>query len=51
VILLDVMPGLDGWRVAEELLDDARTSAIPIVFLLRAGARVRAASTWAVSTT
>jgi two-component system phosphate regulon response regulator PhoB len=34
VILLDVMmPGLDGWRVAEELLDDDRTSAIPIVFL------------------
>jgi DNA-binding response OmpR family regulator len=34
VILLDVMmPGLDGWRVAEELLDDERTSAIPIVFL------------------
>ncbi len=34
VILLDVMmPGLDGWRVAEELLDDPRTSSIPIVFL------------------
>jgi two-component system response regulator ResD len=34
VILLDVMmPGLDGWRVAEELLDDERTDAIPIVFL------------------
>src|SRR5215467_14328989 len=34
VILLDVMmPGLDGWRVAEELLEDDRTSAIPIVFL------------------
>ncbi len=34
VILLDVMmPGLDGWRVAEELLEDERTSAIPIVFL------------------
>jgi DNA-binding response OmpR family regulator len=34
VILLDVMmPGLDGWRVAEELLDDQRTSSIPIVFL------------------
>jgi DNA-binding response OmpR family regulator len=34
VILLDVMmPGLDGWRVAEELLDDERTSSIPIVFL------------------
>jgi DNA-binding response OmpR family regulator len=34
VILLDVMmPGLDGWRVAEALLDDARTSEIPIIFL------------------
>jgi DNA-binding response OmpR family regulator len=34
VILLDVMmPGLDGWRVAEELLEDDLTSAIPIVFL------------------
>ena len=34
VILLDVMmPGLDGWQVAEELLDDRRTSSIPIVFL------------------
>jgi DNA-binding response OmpR family regulator len=34
VILLDVMmPGLDGWRVAEELLDDPETSEIPIVFL------------------
>src|SRR6476620_6193637 len=34
VILLDVMmPGLDGWRVEEELLDDPRTAAIPIVFL------------------
>ena len=34
VILLDVMmPGLDGWRVAEELLDDGRTAEIPIIFL------------------
>jgi DNA-binding response OmpR family regulator len=34
VILLDVMmPGLDGWQVAEELLDDERTNDIPIVFL------------------
>ena len=34
VILLDVMmPGLDGWRVAEELLVDDRTSEIPIIFL------------------
>jgi DNA-binding response OmpR family regulator len=34
VILLDVMmPGIDGWKVAEDLLDDERTRAIPIVFL------------------
>jgi DNA-binding response OmpR family regulator len=34
VILLDVMmPGLDGWKVAEQLLEDARTSDIPIIFL------------------
>ena len=34
VILLDVMmPGMDGWQVLEELLDDERTSGIPIVFL------------------
>ena len=34
VVLLDVMmPGLDGWRVAEQLLEDERTSEIPIVFL------------------
>jgi len=44
VILLDVMmPGLDGWRVAEELLEDPDTSSIPIVFLTaRAEARDRA---------
>ena len=44
VILLDVMmPGLDGWHVAEELLDDERTSAIPIIFLTaRAEVRDRA---------
>ena len=34
VVLLDVMmPGLDGWRVAEQLLQDERTSEIPIIFL------------------
>ena len=34
VILLDVMmPGLDGWRVAEQLFQDDRTAAIPIIFL------------------
>jgi DNA-binding response OmpR family regulator len=33
-ILLDVMmPGLDGWNVAEQLLADEATSAIPIIFL------------------
>jgi DNA-binding response OmpR family regulator len=44
VILLDVMmPGLDGWRVAEELLDDQSTERIPIVFLTaRAELRDRA---------
>jgi DNA-binding response OmpR family regulator len=32
VVLLDVMmPGLDGWRVAEELLEDELTSGIPII--------------------
>ena len=34
VILLDVMmPGRNGWEVAEELLADERTSQIPIIFL------------------
>src|SRR5262249_22337443 len=34
VILLDVMmPGLDGWQVAERLLEDESTAEIPIVFL------------------
>ena len=34
VILLDVMmPGRDGWRVAEQLLEDERTNEIPIIFL------------------
>ena len=44
VILLDVMmPGLDGWRVAEQLLDDPDTCGIPIVFLTaRAELRDRA---------
>ena len=44
VILLDVMmPGLDGWQVAEELLDNEATSGIPIVFLTaRAELRDRA---------
>ena len=44
VILLDVMmPGLDGWQVAEELIDSEPTSSIPIVFLTaRAEARDRA---------
>ena len=44
VILLDVMmPGLDGWQVAEMLIDGDATSSIPIVFLTaRAEARDRA---------
>jgi two-component system, OmpR family, phosphate regulon response regulator PhoB len=34
VVLLDVMmPGRNGWEVAEELLADDRTSNIPIIFL------------------
>jgi DNA-binding response OmpR family regulator len=34
VILLDVMmPALDGWRVAEQLLEDGTTKEIPIIFL------------------
>jgi len=34
VILLDVMmPGLDGWGVAEVLLESEETATIPIVFL------------------
>ena len=34
LILLDVMmPGLDGWGVAEALLEDEKTSSIPIIFL------------------
>ncbi|MDQ3993350.1 MAG: response regulator [Actinomycetota bacterium] len=43
-ILLDVMmPGLDGWEVAETLLKDDATSSIPIVFLTaRADVRDRA---------
>jgi DNA-binding response OmpR family regulator len=43
-ILLDVMmPALDGWRVAERLLADEQTRAIPIIFLTaRADLRDRA---------
>jgi DNA-binding response OmpR family regulator len=34
VILLDVMmPGMDGWQVFEQLLQDETTAKIPIVFL------------------
>ena len=34
VVLLDVMmPGIDGWRVAEQLLENEETSEIPIIFL------------------
>jgi DNA-binding response OmpR family regulator len=44
VILLDVMmPGRSGWEVAEELLTDEDTNAIPIIFLTaRAEVRDRA---------
>ena len=43
-ILLDVMmPGLDGWSVAEQLLEDEATRRIPIIFLTaRADVRDRA---------
>ena len=43
-ILLDVMmPGLDGWSVAEQLLSDEVTRRIPIIFLTaRADVRDRA---------
>src|SRR5262249_51544420 len=34
VVLLDVMmPGLDGWHVAQELLESDETAEIPIIFL------------------
>jgi DNA-binding response OmpR family regulator len=44
VVLLDVMmPGLDGWGVAEQLLADETTRNIPIIFLTaRADLRDRA---------
>jgi len=44
VVLLDVMmPGMDGWQVAERLVDDAETAEIPLVFLTaRAELRDRA---------
>jgi DNA-binding response OmpR family regulator len=44
VVLLDVMmPGMDGWEVAERLLDDDATREIPLVFLTaRAELRDRA---------
>jgi DNA-binding response OmpR family regulator len=34
IVLLDVMmPGLDGWGVAEQMLEDEETQRIPIIFL------------------
>jgi two-component system alkaline phosphatase synthesis response regulator PhoP len=44
VVLLDVMlPGMDGWQVAERLVEDDTTSQIPLVFLTaRAELRDRA---------
>jgi DNA-binding response OmpR family regulator len=44
VILLDVMmPGMDGWQAAEQLVEDETTQHIPLVFLTaRAELRDRA---------
>ena len=44
IVLLDVMmPGMDGWQVAERLFEDQQTSQIPLVFLTaRAELRDRA---------
>ena len=44
IVLLDVMmPGMDGWQVAERLFEDEETSQIPLVFLTaRAELRDRA---------
>jgi DNA-binding response OmpR family regulator len=44
VILLDVMmPGMDGWQVAEQLVEGEETNQIPLVFLTaRAELRDRA---------
>jgi DNA-binding response OmpR family regulator len=44
VILLDVMmPGMDGWQVAERLVEDDTTNEIPLIFLTaRAELRDRA---------
>ena len=44
VILLDVMmPGMDGWQVAERLVEDDTTNHIPLIFLTaRAELRDRA---------
>jgi DNA-binding response OmpR family regulator len=44
VVLLDVMmPGMDGWQVAEQLFESEETNQIPLVFLTaRAELRDRA---------
>jgi DNA-binding response OmpR family regulator len=44
VVLLDVMmPGMDGWQVAERLVEDDSTTHIPLIFLTaRAELRDRA---------
>lgn len=40
LVLLDVMmPGVDGWNVAEQLAGDPATRAIPVVFLSARAAR------------
>jgi two-component system alkaline phosphatase synthesis response regulator PhoP len=34
VVLLDVMmPGLDGWAVAEQIAADPRTRSLPVIFI------------------
>ena len=34
LVLLDVMmPGIDGWKVAQQLAEDSATRDIPVVFL------------------
>jgi CheY-like chemotaxis protein len=40
LVLLDVMmPGIDGWDVAEELASDPETREVPVVFLSARAAR------------
>lgn len=40
LVLLDVMmPGIDGWKVAEQLASDPETRDIPVVFVSARAAR------------